>query len=117
MTTPEEEMDAKYITNCWREFTRLTPLELENLAEMKKVQEQKLQSILKRTNPDNRKKKVLCKETGEIFESIYIAAKYFNVHRTNIRNCIKYGWKVKKQYTLEYTNKEIEKKKILWITL
>ena len=50
---------------------------------------------------DRRKKSVMCIETGEIFESVRIAAKYTGVHHTNISKVLKgkqttaggYHWK------------------------
>lgn len=122
------DKEAKYINDSWKSFTALTEAEEENLKKIiSSIKPYKKKLCTNCTVINNKKiiskpqkiyrKKVMCIETGEIFESISSAAEYLGVRQSHISNCIKYGWKVKHQYSFKFTEKQQEKKKILWITL
>lgn len=49
--------------------------------------------------------KVRCIQTGEIFDSITLAAKYYNVSHAAISNSIRFGWKAKGN-NFEYLKEE-----------
>jgi len=108
------DKDADYIKNCWEEFLKLTEQEIENLKQMALCR-------LRKKLPEKRKyrrgKRVICAETGEIFKNASQAADYFGASRSRLWQCLQYGWKLYRKYTFKYTNKEQERKKILWITV
>ena len=93
------EKESKYITDCWKSFTALTEAEEENLKKIigsikfknTVIARVKPEAILKTNKqPRTNSKKVICLETGEIFESLANAARYLGVGSSHISNCIKY---------------------------
>lgn len=90
-----------YIKNCWTEFTRLNFDEMQALEEIRKQFRKFIDCKPKKQKPkiNKRKKRIICKETNEVFESIAKAAKYFNVSASFICQSLNYGWKIKRQYS------------------
>ena len=111
--------DFTYIKNCWEEFVKLTPDEIENLRYMKKIQSinvPKINNMYGCYGKRGRNKSIICNETGEIFKTIKDAAEFFECSRLAIHRCLKDGHRLRyKHVSFKYTDKPQEKKVILWI--
>lgn len=114
------DADAKYIQNCWKQFTTLTDQEEKNLKEIIGIFKVKK----KKNIHQGRNKVIKCTETGKIYNNVHEIAKEFNINSPqNIYTYIKHGWRLHGHFTLKYvyrTPTETEnkiRKKILWITL